>query len=91
MLQFLVVMAPQTQTPNASKTAGPAMDVVAPAPPAAGTQSAQKAAAQQSKAASPKATKKGANVGLAIAATVIIVLGLGLMTVYAYLQQTNSL
>jgi uncharacterized protein HemX len=38
-----------------------------------------------------KSPKERTGVALAIVATVIIVLGLGLLTVYAYLKQTNSL
>ncbi|MGH7142201.1 MAG: hypothetical protein ACREF5_01860 [Candidatus Saccharimonadales bacterium] len=72
----------------------PVMDVVAPQPLEA-TKAPVKDEAQQT----PKNTKKpsvakppkqpGSGVGLAISATVIIVLGLAALMVYAYLKTKN--
>jgi hypothetical protein len=71
------------------------MDVVAPPPQtpqvADQAEAPSQPAAQPAKTADLKPAKSRNGVGLAIFATVIIVLGLGALTVFAYLKQTGSL
>lgn len=72
------------------------MDVVAAPPAAAEPAPAAEAKPTAVRHANPKPVKPAekphdSNVTTAIIATVIIVLGLGLMAVFAYLKQTRSL
>ena len=86
-------MGPQN---NSVRTA-PAMDVVAPVPasaePAAPNEATEQAAKKAKPAPQPKQPPKtkNPNVTAAIIATVMIVLGLGLMAVLAYLKQNHQL
>lgn len=88
---------PETPIPAAPN---PAMDVVAPRPkgapeavasaPPEQTDPKAKQPAKQETPPKPKTPKpKGNGVTAAIFATVIIVLGLGLLAVYAYIKQNK--
>lgn len=74
------------------------MDVVAAPPPdaeekASKDESARHDSSPAKKASKPQAASKprDGNVGMAIFATVIIVLGLAALAVFAYLKQTGKL
>lgn len=75
----------------------PAMDVVAPVPASAEPakpapdEAEPKAKKPVTQASKLKPAKESSHVVAAIVATVLIVLGLGLMAVFAYLKQTNSI
>ncbi|HXR50287.1 MAG TPA: hypothetical protein VN778_04655 [Verrucomicrobiae bacterium] len=98
-------MEPNSQpAPVPKPTSQPVMDIKAPArvsasepvktPPAEPGMAAPESVAvrknDDKKAKPPKPSKThGSSVGLAIVATVLIVLGLGLLFIYAYIQQNG--
>lgn len=89
MLQFRC-MDQQTKTPTGAPAQAPFMDVVAPpvhAEPAAAPQDRQQPAKATEAPKPPKQHKPG--VTMAIVATVIIVLGLGLLATFAYIKQNS--
>lgn len=84
------MVAAGVNIPQPQSSAGPAAAPKAPPAglprPAAKPEQSAKPASQQ-----PSPTKPKSGVGLAIFATVIIVLGLAGLATYAYLKQTGSL
>lgn len=85
-------------SPQQSTNSSGVIDVIARPPADQLTSSPNEAAPASKKPASKPEVKTAktpkdinANVALAIIATVIIMLGLGALTVFAYLKQTGSL
>jgi hypothetical protein len=80
--------SPPPDGPGAA-SAGPVMDVVPPAPPTAETKTPPAKPSEQPSKPNPKATTppKKPGVAAAIFATVIIVIALACLAVYAYIKQ----
>ncbi len=94
MLQLHVVMEPAPPTEQPPANPKPVMDVVPPKtaetikePPKEAAESVELKPAKPPLAKLPKQQRSG--VGLAIFATVVIVLALGAMMVYAYLRTNH--